>query len=35
MAAIQDMVLPFCPKMRCVPERKQELLMSVLIITAI
>ena len=29
MAAIQDLVLTFCPKMRCVPQRKLKLLMPV------
>ena len=29
MAAIQDLVLAFCPKMRCVPQRKLQLLMPV------
>ena len=30
MAAIQDLVLTFCLKMRCVPHRKLKLLMPVL-----
>ena len=30
MAAIQDLVLTFCPNMHCVPQRKLELLMPVL-----
>ena len=30
MAAIQNLVLTFCPKMRCVPQRKLKLLMPVL-----
>ena len=29
MAAIQDLVLTFCPKMHCVPQRKLKLLMPV------
>jgi len=31
MAAIQDLVLTFCPKMRCVPQRKLKLLMPLLL----
>ena len=30
MAAIQDLVLTFCPKMHCVPHKKLKLLMPVL-----
>ena len=30
MAAIQDLVLTFCPKTCCVPQRKLKLLMPVL-----
>ena len=30
MAAIQNLVLTFCPKIRCVPQRKLKLLMPVL-----
>ena len=29
MAAIQDLVLTFCPKMYCTPQRKLKLLMPV------
>jgi len=29
MAAIQDLVLTFCSKMRCLPQRKLKLLMPV------
>ena len=29
MAAIQDLVLTFCPKMNCTPQRKLKLLMPV------
>jgi len=29
MTAIQDLVLTFCPKMRCVPQRILKLLMPV------
>ena len=32
MAAIQDLVLTFCPKMHCIPQRKLKLLTNWLIV---
>ena len=34
MAATQDLVLTFCPKMRCVPQKKLKLLMPVFLGTS-